>query len=55
MSDLDWHPEGAPLYSPDLLGPFERDIFLANLWHGRLHFECENDGIGIIGKYRDEV
>ena len=53
--DQVWQPESAPLYSPDLLGLFERKIFLANLWHGRLHFECENDEIGIIGKYRDEV
>ena len=53
-SDLGWQPESAPLHNPDLLGLFERKIFLANLWQGRLHFECKNDEIGIIGKYRDE-
>ena len=53
-SDLGFQPESAPLHDPDLLGLFERRIFLPYLWHERLHFECKNDRIGIIGKYRDE-
>ncbi len=53
-SDLGWQPESAPLHDPDLLGLFERGIFLSHLWHGRLHFEYKIDGVGIIGKYQDE-
>ena len=45
----------APLNDPNLLRLFERQIFLANLWRGRLYFDGKNDGIGIIGKYRDEL
>ena len=52
--DLGWQPESAPLHNPDLLRLIEMKIFLANLWHGRLHFDCKNDGIGVIEKYRDE-
>ena len=55
MSDLGWRPEGAPLNDPNLLRTFERQIFLANSWHGRLYFDGKNDGIGVIGKYREEV
>ena len=56
LSDLGWQSKSAPLHDLDLdlLGLFERRIFLPHWWHGRFSFESENDGICIIGKYRVE-
>ena len=54
-SDPGWQSESASLHDPDLHRRFEKKIFLANLWHERLHFKCKNDGISIIGKNQDEV